>query len=142
MLDAATQHHIREQVILTGAVHWEHVHKLYAIADVFATASLSEVHPLTLIEAAMCGLPIVARRDESYSGLVVDGYNGYLVDTDQEIAARLSDILADETTRLAFSHNGLILSEGYTAESHVGKVESLYQQMIYCEQAKKLPVNP
>ena len=63
--------------------------ELYAIAHAFATASLSEIHPMTLIEAAMCGLPIVARRDVSFVGLVRDGYNGFLVDSDRAIAGKL-----------------------------------------------------
>ncbi len=71
------------QVLLTGPVPWERIVELYAIAHAFATASLSEVHPMTLIEAAMCGLPIVARRDISFVGLVRDGYNGFLVDSDR-----------------------------------------------------------
>ena len=71
------------QVLLTGPVAWERMVEIYAIAHAFATASLSEVHPMTLIEAAMCGLPIVARRDVSFVDLVKDGYNGFLVDSDR-----------------------------------------------------------
>jgi 1,2-diacylglycerol 3-alpha-glucosyltransferase len=103
---------------------------LYSIADVFVTASLSEVHPMTVIEASMCGLPIVARSDESYANLIEDKYNGYLVDSDRQIAERVSDILRDETKRRAFSKNGLIVSKNFTTETHVDKFEFLYQTRI------------
>ena len=118
------------QVLLTGPVPWERMVELYAIAHVFTTASLSEVHPMTLIEAAMCGLPIVARRDVSFVGLVKDGYNGFLVDSDRAIAGMLADILHDETTRRAFASNARSLSAQFTVESHVDRLEELYRQVI------------
>jgi 1,2-diacylglycerol 3-alpha-glucosyltransferase len=130
MLNATSNNNGLRQVILTGYVNWEHIYKLYSIADVFVTASLSEVHPMTLIEASMCGLPIVARRDESYVELIEDGYNGYLVDSDRQIAERVSEILCDETKRLTFSKNGLILSDKFNTETQVEKIESLYQHVM------------
>jgi 1,2-diacylglycerol 3-alpha-glucosyltransferase len=117
------------QVLLTGPVPWERMVELYAIAHVFATASLSEIHPMTLIEAAMCGLPIVARRDVSFVGLVRDGYNGFLVDSDRGIAGKLWEILQDETKQRAFAHNALSLSGQFTIEAHADKLEALYRQV-------------
>jgi 1,2-diacylglycerol 3-alpha-glucosyltransferase len=110
---------------------------LYALADLFVTASLSEVHPVTLIEASMCGLPIVARRDAAYAGLVRDDYNGYLVDSDQQIADRAAEILDDEAKRLRLARNGLLLSEEFTAERHVERLETLYQQVLGYSSAAK-----
>jgi glycosyltransferase involved in cell wall biosynthesis len=78
----------------------------------------------------MCGLPIVARRDSSYVDLIQDGYNGYLVDSDRQIAERLSEILSDETKLLQFSENSVIVSDRFNAETHVEKIESLYQQIL------------
>jgi 1,2-diacylglycerol 3-alpha-glucosyltransferase len=118
------------QALLTGPVPWERMVELYAIAHVFATASLSEVHPMTLIEATMCGLPIVARRDVSFVGLVRDGYNGFLVDSDRAIAGKLAEILQDETKQRSFAHNALTLSGQFTIEAHVDKLEALYRQVI------------
>ena len=85
---------------------------------------------MTLIEAAMCGLPVVARRDLSFRDLVRDGFNGFLVDTDAEIAGKLAAILHDETTRRAFAANALSLSAQFTVEAHVDRLETLYRQVI------------
>ncbi len=54
---------VGRQVVLTGGVPWQDMPGIYTLADVFATASLSEIHPMTLIEAVSSGLPAVARRD-------------------------------------------------------------------------------
>ena len=85
---------------------------------------------MTLIEASMCGLPIVARRDDSLVDLVEDDYNGYLVDTDQQIAERLLEILCDKGKSFRFSGNGLVLSDRFNIEIHVDKLESLYQHVM------------
>jgi 1,2-diacylglycerol 3-alpha-glucosyltransferase len=130
MIEEAKRRNLREQTVFTGYVDWGQMHKMYSISDVFATASLSEVHPVTLIEASICGLPIVARCDSSYVDLIQDGYNGYLVDSDRQIAERLSEILSDETKLLQFSENGLIVADKFNAETHVDKLESLYQQVL------------
>lgn len=130
MINAAKKNNVQQQVIFTGYVNWEHIYKFYSIADVFVTASMSENHPMTLIEASMCGLPIVARRDESYVELIKDWYNGYLVDSDPQIAERVSVLFCDETKRRLFSQNGLIVSEKFTTEIHVEKLESLYQEVM------------
>ncbi len=130
MLYAAKKHNVRQQIIFTGYVDWDRIHTLYSIADIFVTASLSENHPMTLLEASMCGLPLVARRDESYYELIEDGYNGYLVDSDQQIAARAADILNSQTQWQAFSQNALRISEKFTTEIHVKKIETLYRQVL------------
>jgi 1,2-diacylglycerol 3-alpha-glucosyltransferase len=130
MVNATIRRGLSGQVIFTGYVDWAQMHELYSIADIFVTASLSEVHPMTLIEASMCGLPIVARRDDSYAGLVQDDYNGYLVESDLELAERLSGILCDEVRLTEFSGNGQALSAQFNSETHVERIESLYQQVL------------
>lgn len=130
LIEAAERHRIRQQVILTGYVDWERMPALYLIAQVFVTASLSEIHPMTVIEAAMCGLPIIARRDASYTELIEDGYNGYLTDSDEQLAGRVARILEDDAALQTFSQHGRIISARFTAESHVKKCEALYRQVI------------
>jgi 1,2-diacylglycerol 3-alpha-glucosyltransferase len=46
--------------------------------DLFLTASVTEVHPLSLIEAMAAGLPVVAIAAEGISETVRDGVNGLL----------------------------------------------------------------
>jgi 1,2-diacylglycerol 3-alpha-glucosyltransferase len=117
------------QVVLAGKVEWQQMHRLYSLADLFVTASLSEMQPMTLIEASLCGLPIVARRDPAYAGLVRDECNGYQVASDRAIAARAWDLMQDEEKRHRFSENARALSEGFSAERHVSQLEALYRRV-------------
>ncbi len=122
---------LERQTQLTGPIPWERMPEIYALADVFATASLSEIHPMTLIEAALGGLPVVARRDAGLCDLVIDGFNGFLVDSDAEIAGRLATVLDDASTRRVFGENARALAQRFTVEAHVDRLETLYRQVIH-----------
>lgn len=126
----AAQARLSAQVLLPGYMPWEQMRALYAVGSVFVTASLSEVHPMTVIEAAMCGLPIIARRDLAYADLVQDGYNGYQVDTDDQLAARLAGLLADDARRAAFAHHSRTLATQFSSAAHVERLEHLYASYI------------
>jgi 1,2-diacylglycerol 3-alpha-glucosyltransferase len=121
---------VASQVFLAGTARWEDMPRFYALADVFITASLSEVHPMTLIEAVSSGLPVVARNDPGMCDLVLDGYNGFLVDSDVEITARLGTLLHDEVTRNAFGRNAASLAARLTIAAHVDRLEALYRRTI------------
>jgi 1,2-diacylglycerol 3-alpha-glucosyltransferase len=116
--------------IFTGFVNWDKVYQLYSIADIFVTSSLSEVHPMTLIEGAMCGLPLIARRDDSYLDLVYPGKNGYLVDTDEEMTEKIKLLLNDNALLKQFSKASLEISQMFTADHHVERMEKLYKRVL------------
>jgi 1,2-diacylglycerol 3-alpha-glucosyltransferase len=129
LVGMAARHGVGDQVILLGYIPWEDMPRVYNIADAYVTASLSEVHPITLIEAAMCGLPIIARRDEGCTDLVQDGRNGWLVESDDQIAVRAAELLTDEARRAAFARHSVEVAHGYSADEHVKRVLALYQQV-------------
>jgi 1,2-diacylglycerol 3-alpha-glucosyltransferase len=127
---AVGRNRVGSQVVLAGRVAWGQMHRFYALARLFVTASLSEMQPMTLIEACLCGLPIVARRDPAYTGLVRNGYNGYLVDSDRLLAEWVLELLDDETRLLRFSRNAVRVADEFSAEKHVERMECLYQQVV------------
>lgn len=126
---AAARSGLTRQVILAGKVEWQQMHRYYSLAHLFVTASLSEMQPMTLIEAAFCGLPVVARRDAAYDGLVCDKVNGYLVPSDRELAPSVLNLLQDEGKRQRFSENARALPETLSADRHVTQLEALYRKV-------------
>lgn len=85
---------------------------------------------MTLIEAIMCGLPIIARRDASYVDLVQESYNGWLADTETQLAEQVAALLHDDAQRCTFSQHALIIAENLTSEKYVERCEALYQAVI------------
>ena len=131
---------IEKQTIFTGFVPWSEVHELSSISNIFLTASLSEVHPITLIEGAICSLPSIARRDDSYLDLIHDGVNGYLVDTDADLTKRVEELISDQPKLKEFAQAALRISETFSADNHVKRMEKLYKKVLelYPNQLEKL----
>jgi len=121
---------LTDQFIFPGFIEWKDIFGVFSIASVYATCSMSEVHPMTVIEALVCALPVVSRRDDSYVDQVIPGENGYLVDTDEELTSAIGGLLADENKLRAFSVRSKVLSQRFTAEGHVASMEKLYEQVI------------
>jgi len=109
------------------------VPELYRIAaekrGVFVNVALTEPFGLTLLEAAACGLPIVATNDGGPIEIVKRCGNGILVDPSdtQKIAAAIKSILTDPDTWSQFSKNGIVrVKHHYSWINHADKyIEAL-----------------
>jgi glycosyltransferase involved in cell wall biosynthesis len=67
---------LRPQVHWVGAVAHAQVPIYLTAAELFATASITEVQPMTFLEAFAAGLPIVAARSAAADELITPGVNG------------------------------------------------------------------
>ncbi len=121
---------VLDSIVFTGFVNWEMVHTLYSMSNMFLTCSLSEVQPMTMIEASMCSLPLIVRRDDSYLDLVKDGESGYIVDSDEELAQRVESLLDNEELLAKFSGNSYKHSQSFTADNHVNNAERVYERVL------------
>ncbi len=90
---------------VTFAGHQNDVEKWLKKARIFVLCSDSEGLALSLMEAMMCGLPAVVSNVGDLADLVEEGVNGYLVErrSPEAAAARIVDLLGDETKRAAFA---------------------------------------
>lgn len=116
--------------IFTGFIEWEKVHTFYECADIFITASLSEMHSMTILEAELSSLPIVVRRDESYYDSVIDGENGYLCDSEIEMESKLIDLILDSEKRKSFSKKSFEITQGFSIANHLKRTLFVYDEVI------------
>ena len=70
----------------------------YQAADIFLFPSRWEGSPKVILEAAACGLPVIARSDYSPE-TVLHGVSGYQAASDQSIFAHLEDLLNNPALR-------------------------------------------
>ena len=71
-------------------------------ADVFLFPSELEGHPQVLLQAAGCGLPVIA-MDSYHPDAVVNGQTGFLVSSEEELAEKLDRLLKDASLRAAMA---------------------------------------
>jgi UDP-glucose:(heptosyl)LPS alpha-1,3-glucosyltransferase len=100
-----------------------------AASDVFLFPSYYEAFSLATIEAAACGLPIVATRINGTEDFVEPDRTGYFVTHDpQDIALRLSELLQDPEKLANMGHNARVLVEkNYTWERVATLTEEAYK---------------
>ena len=118
------------KIIFTGFVEWQKVHNYYETADIFITASLSEMHSMTILEAQLSSLPIVVRDDESYYDCVLNNQNGFLCKTDEEMQEKIFQLIFDEKKRKDFGAKSLEITKNFTIENYMKKTLYVYEQVI------------
>lgn len=83
---------IRDMVTFTGRVEHKEIPAYYAICDVYATASLSEMNSISMLEGMASGLPTLQRFDELNADQIQSGVNGYLYNNAEEFSHYLKNI--------------------------------------------------
>lgn len=88
---------LADWVTLVGAAEQDEVRDRLRRAAVAVLASTSEGMPVCLMEAAACGVPVVATAVGGVPELVVEGQTGFLVPSGdaQALAQRLERLLSD-----------------------------------------------
>lgn len=69
---------LRDRVKFTGNIAYDKLPSYLAMCDIFATASVTEVHPFSVIEGMATGLPIVGIDSPGISDSIADGQTGLL----------------------------------------------------------------
>ena len=80
------KHELRDRVRLLGAISDEYLEKLYQGSDLFLMPNVPvpgdmEGFGLVMVEAGLCGLPVIASRLEGITDVVTEGANGHLIET-------------------------------------------------------------
>jgi 1,2-diacylglycerol 3-alpha-glucosyltransferase len=100
-------------------------------STIFLSASTTEVHPISVIEAIASGLPMLAVEDEAFEGMIEEGKNGYQVPLDVDVfAKKLAGMLQDTDQLERFGKKSVELSQKYSIEGQVQSLEALYIESV------------
>ncbi len=101
------------------------IYRLAALSKgVFINPALTEPFGLTLIEAAACGLPVVATEDGGPIDIIGNCHNGFLIDPldTEDITEKLLRLLADARQWDELAGNGLRgVEKHYSWQAHTKK---------------------
>ena len=117
-------------VTFAGALAYEQIPGYLKLADFFVSASVSEVHPLTFIEAAATGLPAVGIDSPGVTDMIVDGKTGFVAaDSDLSFGLRVLRLAQDADLRLRLGKAAQEHSHAYAAHTNAREVLNLYQSL-------------
>jgi glycosyltransferase involved in cell wall biosynthesis len=109
---------LNEQVKLLGSLPYQQVPRYMAMADAFVTASVTEVHPLTVIEAMAAGLPVLGICSPGIADTIEDGKTGYLVQQEDlaMFTAKMILLGMEGEARRRMGMNARLTAEQYSIE--------------------------
>lgn len=87
--------------------------------------------PMVILEAASHGLPVIAYRNEGTELLIKNGYNGFLIDSDnvEAFAEHIKALINNNNLRQRLSQNALKNIEEYSPDNITIK----WKQLIFNE---------
>ena len=118
------------RVTFTGPVTYERIGGVMNLADFFVSASVSEVHPLTFIEAAAVGLPSIGIDSPGVADMIVDSETGFLTaDNDLSLGLRIMQIARDADLRATMGRAASSYSQRFSAHQTAREVLGLYRSL-------------
>ena len=117
-------------VLFTGPIPYDQVTNYLAAADLFATASVTEVHPLTVIEAMAAGLPVVGISSPGIVDIVESGKSGLLTTKPAGgLAAALVGLASNEAKRREMAQAARHDSERFDIDNTIQRTLALYERL-------------
>jgi glycosyltransferase involved in cell wall biosynthesis len=122
---------------LTDHVHFlgmqpnDRIPSLLGAADAFVTASITEGHPMTIVEALAAGQPVLAFDVSGLREAVIDGEDGLLAPVDPAaLGACMARIATDPDLRARLSDGARRSAEQYSMDATTRRVVAHYERLI------------
>lgn len=129
---------VKDRIRFTGRLTYDKLPAYLAMCDIFVTASMTEVHPLSVIEAMGAGLPIMGMESVGVGDIVTDGVIGFLGDEDlPSFTAKLTRLCLDQGLRRQMSHAARNASATYAIENTTRVMLKHYETMVAEAQPRK-----
>ena len=127
----AEELHIEDRLIFTGMVDSAEVSDYYSAGDVFVSASQSETQGLTYMEAMASGRPILCLQDECLDGVVDNGVNSFVFNTDREFLKDLQLLENDRSYRIQMgSRAQKSIRNRYSIEAFTDSCIQVYEEAM------------
>lgn len=126
----ASQSSLAGRIHFTGMVPYAEMPRLLAMGDIFMTASRTEVHPLSVIEAMASGLPAVGIHSVGVGDTIQDGLTGFLTRHDPAaFAAQVVLLCQDEGLRARMGAAARQAASRYAIQSTSAAVLAQYERL-------------
>ena len=127
----AAESHFVERIRFVGRVDYDQMPGYLRMCDAFVTASVSEVHPLSVIEAMGAGLPILGIHSPGVGDTVEDGCSGYLsTENLPAFTAKMTRLCLENDRRKKMGVSAYEASSRYSIERTTKMMIDLYDEII------------
>jgi len=129
---------LSDRVRFTGRITYDKLPAYLAMCNIFVTASVTEVHPLSVIEGMGSGLPIMGIESVGVGDTVQDGVTGFLATHDQPaFTAKLMRLCLDLNLRQQMSHSARKASSAYAIEETTKVMLKHYEKLVTDSEPRK-----
>ncbi len=127
---------IANNVIFTGKIKYEDVGLYYQIGSVLSSASTFETQGLTLIEALAASKPLVCIKDESFTSIIENNYNGIIFKNKSEYVKAMISLMDNNIRLKEMSYNARESSNAYLLKTYAIRMLNVYDKAIKHYQIK------
>ena len=126
------------RVRFIGRITYDKLPAYLAMCNIFVTASITEVHPLSVIEGMGAGLPIMGIESVGVGDTVEDGVTGFLATHDQPaFTAKLTRLCLDLDLRKQMSASARKASSAYAIEHTTKLLLKHYERLVRDSRPRK-----
>jgi glycosyltransferase involved in cell wall biosynthesis len=130
---------IAESVQFTGLIQYDNMPGYLAMCDAFVTASVTEVHPLSVIEAMGTGLPVLGIHSPGVGDIVEDGITGFLSTKNlPAFTAKLTRLCLQNQLRQKMSRAARKASQRYDIQRTTGLMLEHYERIASAPRQPRL----
>lgn len=131
-LEAMVNHMgIAARVRFSGLVNYKDLPAYLALADIAATASVSETFGLSVVEAMASGLPILGIQSPGIGDNVADGVTGFLAGNDlASFTAKMMLLVTDRELRHCMGEQARVASEAFAIERTAELMLAQYRRLV------------
>ncbi|GAB4503401.1 MAG: glycosyltransferase family 4 protein [Anaerolineales bacterium] len=123
---------VANRVCFVGQIAYNDLPGYLAMCDAFVTASVTEVHPLSVIEAMGAGLPVMGIQSPGVGDTVEDGVTGFLsTENMPAFTAKLTRLCLDDGLRRKMGEAARQASAHYAIERTTRMMLDHYQRLVY-----------
>jgi 1,2-diacylglycerol 3-alpha-glucosyltransferase len=126
------------RVKFIGMIPYDVLPSHLLMCDAFVTASVTEVHPLSVIEGMACGLPVMGINSPGVGDTVEDGKTGFLSNEDLPgFTAKLTRLCLDSALRRKMGEAARQASTAYAIEGTTRKLLAHYEKLVYASRPRR-----
>ncbi|WP_048203246.1 glycosyltransferase family 4 protein [Methanocaldococcus infernus] len=121
----------RENIEYLGKLSHEETLKYMGMCSFLVVPSRVEGFGIVALEAMACEKPVIAMNTGGLREIVINGYNGFLVNDVKEMREKIKLLIEDEDLRKELGRNAKKFSKKFSWEKTVKKVREVYEEILW-----------